>query len=149
MTWLHLFLVLSLAVSAFTTASNYQNTPSVTGDGFRMPAGGGAVSNKLNDVVQKPTGVFASSSITQQQAHAPDIEMQEVVAMENVRNDIVVRTRRKERWSFSHNLVDSFSFLTEGPSQGSVPFFRHWRWAQSIGRSSREPVSTSFSRKYV
>ena len=62
-----------------------------------MPTGGGAVSNKRNDVVQTRTGVFSSSSITQQQAHAPDIEMQEVVAMENVRNDIVVRTRRKER----------------------------------------------------
>jgi hypothetical protein len=74
--WLHLFLVLSLAVSAFTTASNYQNSPAVSGDAFRMPTGGGAVSNK-----QLPRA-FALSSV---QAHAPDVEMQQVEAVENVR----------------------------------------------------------------
>lgn len=76
MAWLHLFLVLSLTVSAFTTASNYQNAPSVSGDAFRMPTGGGVVSNK-----QRPR-VFASSSA---QAHAPDVEMRQVEAVENVR----------------------------------------------------------------
>ena len=79
--WLYFFLILFTAGSAFTTASNQQNLPSISGESLRMPSGGGAVKRGENGTVSTTRSVFATAPpITQQQAHATDVEIAEVEA---------------------------------------------------------------------
>ena len=91
--WMHLFLVLFAVGSAFITASNQQSVSSVTtGDSLRMPSGGGVV--KRGDIISESTtssrtAFGTAPPLTQQQAHATELDMTQVEAAgEKVGNDL-------------------------------------------------------------
>lgn len=85
-TWLHLFLVLFAVGGAFITASNQQTVTNAV-DSLRMPAGGGAVkrgdtslgtTDEAISTATTRTAFGTSPPLTQQQAHATDIVMEQV-----------------------------------------------------------------------